>query len=137
MIDTLINNIRNSLISSDYKDVYSAFDSIPYYSKNNNVISTYVNIPEFETHTPVYALNTVFIPFSAVAEISVNAPADCSAENLFAFFSEYILPKLNDSDYHIYEVRKITLKPDTNIRKLVLKYNFRIEGIFRKENISS
>lgn len=136
MIDTIINNIRNSLVSSDYNAVYSAFDSIPYYSKNNG-FSTYIDIPEFETHTPVYALNTVFIPFSAVAEISVNAPADCSAESLFSFFSEYILPRLNDSDYHIYEVKKITLRPDTNIKKLVLKYSFRIDGIFRKENTSS
>lgn len=132
MIETIINNIRNSLISSDYKNVYSAFDSIPYYSKNSGIL-TYINVTEFETYNPVYAPDVIFIPFSAVVEINVNAPADCSAEILFRFFSEYILPKLNDSDYHIHKVKKISLKPDTNLKKLVLKYSFCMEGIFRKE----
>lgn len=136
MINTIINNIRDLLISSDYKAVYSAFDSIPYYSKGNET-STYIGLPEFETRNPVYALNTIFIPFSAVAEISVNAPADSSAEKLFAFFTGYIIPRLNNSDYHIYDVKKITLKPDTNLKKLVLKCDFRISGVFRKENPSS
>ena len=70
MIETIINNIRNSLISSDYKNVYSAFDSIPYYSKNSGIL-TYINVTEFETYNPVYAPDVIFIPFSAVVEKSV------------------------------------------------------------------
>jgi len=135
MIDTVINNIKNSLINNNCKAVYSAFDAVPYYSKNNE-ISTYIGMQEFETHIPIYSLNTVFIPFSAVAEISVHAPAEFSADKLFAFFSNYILSALNNSDYHIYEFKKITVKPDTNLKKLILKCDFCLSGIFRKENSS-
>lgn len=133
MIDNIIKNIKSLLLSDDYKAVYSSFDNIPYYNKNKG-ISTYIGIPEFETRNPIYALNTVFIPFSGCLEISVAASLDCSADSLFSFFGEYILPRLSDSEFHIYEVKKITLKPDTNIKRLVLKCQLRISGIFRKEN---
>jgi len=134
MIDTIIRNIIDILKSDSYKAVYSAFDNIPYYSKENQ-ICTYIGISEFDTKTPVYALSTVFIPFSSVIEISLTAPQDSSADILFSFFSS-IMSKLGDSDYHINEIKGISIKPDTNIRKLVLKSSFSISGIFRKENIS-
>lgn len=136
MIDKIIQDIKNIITSDTYKAVYSSFDSIPYYSKNSE-ISTYVGISEFETKTPIYALNTIFIPFSAAAEISLAAPMDCSADVLFTFFSDFIMSKLGDSDYHMREIKSLIIKPDTNIKKLVLKCEFCISGMIRKENTSS
>lgn len=135
MINTIIQNIKNVITTDDYKSVYSSFDNIPYYNKNKE-ISTYIGIKEFQTRKTVYSVNTIFIPFSAVAEISVTAPLDSSAETLLEFFDKNIMKKLNNSIYHYPEIKKLVIKPDTNIKRLVLQCEFKISGIFRKENLT-
>lgn len=135
MINTIIQNIKNVIMTDDYKSVYSSFDNIPYYNKNKE-IATYIGMKEFQTRKTVYSLNTIFIPFSAIAEISVTAPLDSSAENLLEFFDKNIMEKLNNSIYHNPEIKKLAIKPDTNIKKLVLQCEFNISGIFRKEKLT-
>lgn len=132
MIDIIIDDIKNIIKSDDCKAVYSAFDSIPYYCKSSE-ISTYVGVSSFETKRPIYTADTVFLPFYSTIRLDVTAPASYSADVLFRFFDEFILPRLNDSKYNIWEMKSLIIRPDTNLKKLVLKCEFNISGIFRKE----
>ncbi|MDE5946633.1 MAG: hypothetical protein K2G63_04930, partial [Oscillospiraceae bacterium] len=84
----------------------------------------------------VYSVDTIFIPFSAIVEISVTDSLNSPAENLFEFFNKNILSRLNNSIYNYPEIKKLVIKPDTNLKRLVLQCEFNISGIFRKENFS-
>ena len=78
MLTEIIDSVVNALRGNGADEVYSAFDAKPVEKKNRGIFTT-VGISAFESTTPIYTYNMIYLPFKAEIEINVTAPAQVSA----------------------------------------------------------
>ncbi len=129
MLETIINAIKAKLEENGADNVYSAFDNVNMESRSKSIF-TVVDISSFESSAPIYSLYTVYIPYKAEAEIKVTAPENCSMTDIYRYYDKFIgtaLAGFNGS------FKGMTVKFDSNIRRLVLTAKLSLSGIIRLE----
>ena len=128
IIESLVTELRNSGVT----EIYSAFDAIPV-SRKSSGFFTVADIGGFECDRPIYSQYTVFMPFKSEVLLSVTAPEDSRLDRLYSYFGsdiEPVLLSLSDLDCRL---SKVTVKHDSNIRRLVLTASFSVCGVERIE----
>lgn len=132
MLETIINAVKAKLQECGAHPVYSAFDNVPIERRDKGIF-TVVDISSFESSAPIYSLYTVYIPYKAETEIRIIAPEHCSMTDIYRYYDKFIgeaaagLYGLNGS------LRGMTVKFDSNIRRLVLTAKLSLSGIIRSE----
>lgn len=132
MLKNIIAEISQALLKHGAERVYSAFDSLPVSCKGREIFNI-VGIESCESSAPIYSQYTVFIPFKAEAAVSVAAPEDCAAEKLYEYFDEHILPAFEEVSSLTCKLKRLTVRTDRNINRLVLRADFSVSGISRLE----
>lgn len=136
MLKNVISEISLALADKGAEHIYSAFDNIPVAYKDREIFNV-IGVESFESSTPIYSQYTVYIPFKAEAAVSVAAPPDYPAEKLYSYFDEHILPAFESISSLTCSLKKLVIKKDSTIDRLVLKVNFSISGITRLERSAS
>lgn len=136
MLKNVISEISLALADKGTKHIYSAFDNIPVNYKGREIFNV-VGVESFESSAPIYSQYTVYIPFKAEAVVSVAAPPDYPAEKLYSYFDEHILPAFESISSLTCSLKKLVIKKDSAIDRLVLKVNFSVSGITRLERSAS
>ncbi|MDE5582914.1 MAG: hypothetical protein K2J08_04340 [Ruminococcus sp.] len=128
VIDDIIAKLRENGISH----VYSAFDSVSSERKSHGFF-TVVGINSFELQTPVYSQFTIFVPYKADLDLYVTAPEKFSMESLYKYFSENIMPSVMNFSGVNCNIRKISIKHDSNINRHVLTARLSVSGLEKFE----
>jgi len=136
MLKNIIDNVITSLHLSGAYEVYSAFDAIPTDRKNKGIFVT-VGIGSFESSMPIYSLSATYVPFKAEIEINVTAPENFSSADLYEYFDLRILPAIHKPEKLSCCLKKLSLRYDTNVQRLVLCVKLSAGGITRIERSSS
>lgn len=136
MLKNVISEISLALADKGAEHIYSAFDNIPVNYKGREIFNV-VGVESFESSAPIYSQYTVYIPFKAEAAVSVAAPPDYPAEKLYSYFDEHILPAFESISSLTCSLKKLVIKKDSAIDRLVLKVNFSVSGITRLERSAS
>ena len=131
MLKTIINSIIDELEAADVENVYSAFDA--YTIENKGDIFTIIGIGAFETAPPVYTMAYAYIPFSAEVDINVTAPQSMTMENLYDYYADNIESVLLNMTDMRYTLKKMSVKFDSNIQRLVLNVKLETGGITKLE----
>lgn len=119
MINSIISAAAAKLRAHGASPVYSAFDAVPVELKSGGIY-TVVGVSSFESSVPIYSLSTIFLPFKAELEIKVTAPKNYSAEQVYEYFAERIAPAAVELSGLGSFLKRIFIKFDSNIDRLVL-----------------
>lgn len=129
MLETIINAVKAKLEENGAHNVYSAFDNVRMESRSKDIF-TVVDISSFESSAPIYSLYTVYIPYKAEMEIKVTAPENCSMTDIYRYYDKFIAASLAGFNGSF---KGMTVKFDSNIRRLVLTAKLSFSGIIRLE----
>lgn len=129
MLETIINAVKAKLEENGADRVYSAFDNVPMESRKGGIF-TVVDISSFESSAPIYSLYMVYIPYRAETEIRVTAPENCSMTDIYRYYDKFIGAAAAGSNGSL---KGMTVKFDSNIRRLVLTARLSLSGIIRSE----
>lgn len=132
MLTEIIDSVVNALRGNGADEVYSAFDAKPVEKKNHGIFTT-VGISAFESTTPIYTYNMIYLPFKAEIEINVTAPAQFSAEELYSFYDSSIQPAVHELEGLSCSLKKLTLRFDSNVQRLVLCVKLSAGGMTKIE----
>lgn len=132
MIDAIINEFTGTLLKSGLKEVYSAYDAVSVERKSRNFY-TIIGIDAFEFQQPIYSPVTVFTPYKAEIYIDVTAPEKYSMQKLYEYFSEKIKPVIMEISGIDCYIKKVSMKHDTQINRLVLSAKISVTGIEKYE----
>ena len=132
MITSIISEIIKQISQNNSIPVYSAFDAVSIERKNREFFTT-VGLNSFELQTPIYSEFTIFIPYKAEININVTAPENYSMQKLYDYFSDNIKPSINQISDMNCSIRKISMKHDSNINRLVLIAGLSVSGIDKLE----
>ena len=135
MLRDIIQDIISRLRAQDVTDVYSAFDAKAVERKGKGFF-TVVGISAFESSAPIYSLYTVYVPFKAEVEINVTAPENYSMVQLYGYYDESISKAVEDVSGLTCRLTKMSVKFDSNIRRLVLTVKLAASGITKIERSS-
>jgi len=135
MLRDIIQDIISRLRAQDVTDVYSAFDAKAVERKGKGFF-TVVGISAFESSAPIYSPYTVYVPFKAEVEINVTAPEDYSMVQLYGYYDENISKAVEDMSGLTCRLTKMSVKFDSNIRRLVLTVKLAASGITKIERSS-
>lgn len=131
MIKNILSQISEALASFGITSVYTAFDNIPVSKKESRYIVVSVN--SFETASPIFSDRTIFLPYKAVAELSVIAPCTSALAELYDYFDSELLPLMDKLGSLTSSLRGVSMKYDSNINRLVMKIQLSVSGISRIE----
>ncbi|MDE6426245.1 MAG: hypothetical protein K2K89_08955 [Ruminococcus sp.] len=132
MIGSVINEIVEKLCKSGLKDVHSAYDAVSVERKSRNFY-TIVAPDTFEFQQPIYSPVTVFMPYKAEIYINVTAPENYSMHKLYEYFSENIKPVIMENSGMDCYIKKVSMKHDTQISRLVISAKISVTGIEKYE----
>lgn len=132
MIDSIIKEITEKLSQNGVTPVYSAFDAVAVDRKNRGFF-TIVNMGSFELQTPIYSEFTAFVPYRADIDIIVTAPENYRMEKLYEYFSDNVQPAVMKFSGMNCSLRKISMKHDSNINRLVLTAKLSVSGMGKFE----
>jgi len=135
MLNSIIEQVCTELRAFGASPVYSAFDAVPLTKKPDGIF-TVVGIEAFESTAPVYSPYIVYIPFKAEISIKVTAPPDHSLEKLYGYYSDKIAVAAGELSGLVCRLKKLSVKYDSNICRLVLTAVLSAEGITRIERSS-
>lgn len=119
MLNSIISAAITALEAHGATRVYSAFDAVPIELKRGGIF-TVIGVSSFESTSPIYSLSTIFLPFKAELEIKVTAPENYSAERVYKYFSEKIAPAAAEFSGLGSFLKRVSIKFDSNINRLVL-----------------
>ena len=131
MLKTIINSIIDELEAADVENVYSAFDA--YTIENKGDIFTIIGIGAFETSPPIYTMAYAYVPFRAEVDISITATKSMTMEELYDYYTDNIEAALLQMTDMRYTLKKLSLKFDSNIQRLVLNVKLETGGITKLE----
>lgn len=132
MINSIIQEIIRKLSHNGTIPVYSAFDAVSVERKNRGFF-TVVGLSSFELQTPIYSEFTIFVPYKADIDINVTAPENYSMNKLYQYFSDNIKSDIMEISGMNCTMKKISMKHDSNINRLVLTARFSVSGMDRLE----
>lgn len=132
MINSIINEIIEKLRASGLKEVYSAYDAVSVERKSRNFY-TIIGLDTFELHQPIYSPATVFTPYKAEIYMNVTAPENYSMQKLYEYFSEKIKPVIMENSGLDCYIKKVSMKHDTQINRLILCAKISVTGIEKYE----
>ena len=135
MLNAVIERVCRELKAFGAVPVYSAFDAVPVEKKTGGLY-TVVGIELFERTAPIYSEYIVYVPFQADVSIKVTAPQDCSLEKLYDYYSSKVSPAIGELTGLRCRLKKLTVKYDSNLSRLVLTAIVGTEGITRIERSS-
>lgn len=95
-----------------------------------------MGISAFESSAPIYSPYTVYVPFKAEVEINVTAPENYSMVQLYSYYDENISKAVEDMSGLTCRLTKMSVKFDSNIRRLVLTVKLAASGITKIERSS-
>ncbi|MDO4864333.1 MAG: hypothetical protein Q4A05_09215 [Ruminococcus sp.] len=125
----ILSQFRAELLAAGNENVYLAFDALPVRSKGEYF--TVLGIKSFEASAPVYSQYTVFLPFKAETEVSVYAPESENMQSLYRCFESSVRPALDAMTSMTTRVCRLSIKHDSNLRRLVLTAGVSVSGIRR------
>lgn len=131
MLKIVINRIIEVLEQAGNENVYSAFDAYSIDKKGSLFIV--VSVGAFETSAPIYSMYYAYLPFKAEAEQNVTAAKSMSMAELYDYYETFVEPalvKLTDINCSL---KKVAMKYDSNIQRLVLTVKIDVSGINRIE----
>ncbi len=128
MINSVIKAVASALVSAGAENVYSAFDAVPVEQKSRGIFTT-VGISSLECSAPISSAYTIFMPFKADVAVNVTAPRGFSEKALFDYYSSYIETALGRLSGLESRLKKLSVKYDSNINRLVLGAVFGIGGM--------
>jgi hypothetical protein len=131
MLKTIIDSVVEKFEDAGVENVYSSFDACPVEKKGS--LFTVVGIGALETSAPIYTLAYAYIPFKYGADINVTASKSMSADELCSYYQRDIEPVLLSMTDLECSLKKLSLKFDSNIQRLVLNVKADICGITRIE----
>lgn len=132
MIKTVINTVISAISETGAENVYSAFDAVPLEYKGRDIFTT-VGVSSLECSAPIFSAYSVFLPFHAETDISVAAPKDLSAGALYDYYTKYISAAVGELSGLNSSLKKLFIKYDSNISRLVLTAKVSISGISTME----
>ena len=132
MINSIIDEVVEKLSANGLKDVYSAYDAVPVERKSRNFY-TIIGLDTFESQQPIYSPATVFMPYKAEIYINVTAPESYSMQKLYEYFSGNIKPVIMENSGLDFYIKKVSMKHDTQISRLVLTAKISVTGIEKYE----
>ena len=131
MIKEILDSIVSRLNAADVENVYSAFDALPADKKGD--IFTIVGIGAFETCAPVYSHYSIYLPFRTEIDLNLTARRDTSMEALFNVYCESVEPVLMSMTDMKCSLKKMSIRFDSNIQRLVLNVKLSASGMSRIE----
>lgn len=108
--------------------VYTVFDNIPL-DKKSEIPFTVISVDRFESASPIYGYNSVFVPYTATVGISLIAPLGVDVTELYSFADMRILPVIGKIGGLQCKFGNISLKKDSNLNRMVMKIDFTAQGI--------
>ena len=132
MIKTVIDAVISAIKGAGAERVYSAFDAVPLEHKGRDIFTT-VGVSSLECSAPIFSAYRVYIPFSAETEISIAAPKELSAGALYDYYTEYISAAVGEISGLSSSLKKLVIKYDSNISRLVLTARLVVSGISTTE----
>ena len=132
MLKAIISQIKETLEENGVKNVYTAFDNIPLSRKPADVF-TVVSVGALESRNPVFSQYSIYVPFTADAEISIIASQNTSMTELYDYFEKYILPLAGKLASHKSMLKNLAVKYDSNISRFVMKISFSASGMVTLE----
>ena len=135
MLKDVIDKVINVLKKNGVNDVYSAFDNISTESKGKHIYSV-VGVSEFESSTPVYSLSYIYLPFKTDVEIRIVGAKESSLYAVYSYFDEKIQPSVLEMTAMNCSMKKLSMKFDSNIQRIVMSVRFSASGVTKLERSS-
>lgn len=131
MLKEILESIKEKFTEKGIRNVYSAFDAYPAAKKGE--LFTVIGIGAFETAQPVYSQFSIFLPFRTEIELNITARRDMSMDSLYNYYCESIEPVLTGMADMNCTLKKMSVKFDSNIQRLVLNVRMSASGMNRME----
>ena len=132
MLNTLIETMKTALLRAGASPVYSAFDAVRTDRKEKGIY-TIVGVDSFESFTPVYTPYVAYLPFRADVSVKITAPPDMPLETLYDYYSGKVADAFDEFMGLTSSLKKLTVKFDSNIGRLVLSAVLSTGGVTRIE----
>ncbi|MBR4626856.1 MAG: hypothetical protein IKO47_04025 [Ruminococcus sp.] len=132
MLNSIIERVVRELRTYGSDPVYSAFDAESVEKKGKGIY-TIVGVEAFESTAPVYSPYVVYIPFRADISVKVTAPPEFPMSRLFDYYSTKTAVAVGELSGLDCSLKKLSVKYDSNINRLVLTALLSSGGITRIE----
>lgn len=132
MLETIIGAVIEKLKECGASPVYSAFNNISIERRGKGIFIV-ADICSFESSAPIYSLYTVYLPYRAEVEVRVTAPENYSAADIYRYYDRYIGTAVSGMSGLNGSLKGMTVRFDSNIRRLVLTAKVALSGIIRSE----
>lgn len=131
MLKEILDSIVSQFTEKGVQNVYSAFDAYPVEKKGG--IFTIIGIGAFETAPPIYSQFSIYLPFKTEFEINVTGTKNMSMQAIYTYYCDNIEPVLKSMTDMNCSLRKMTVRFDSNIQRLVLTIKLSASGMDRTE----
>ncbi|MDE6035756.1 MAG: hypothetical protein K2G36_07600 [Ruminococcus sp.] len=132
MINKIIDEVIEKLSAKGLKEVYSEYDAIPADRKSRQFYII-IGSDTFESQQPVYSPANIFLPYKAVISVRVTAPENYSMNKLYEYFSGNVKPVIMENTGTDFYIKRVSMKHDTQISRLVLTAEISVTGIEKYE----
>ncbi|MBQ8959597.1 MAG: hypothetical protein IJ071_00015 [Ruminococcus sp.] len=119
MLTDIISDVKSRLAQAGVRNVFTAFDALPVDKKGE--CFTVVGVSSLSVEAPIKAPMTVYFPIRAEVEITLLAPESWSLEQIYGLFCEKIEPVLLELSGLTTRLKSLSLRPDSNLHRTVLK----------------
>lgn len=131
MIKEILSNMVTRLTEAGVENICSAFDAYPIEKKGQ--VFTVIGIGAFETCAPIYSHFSVYLPFKTEIELNLTANKDLSMPMLYDYYCDNIEPVIMGMTDMNFSLKKMSIKFDSNIQRLVLNVRLSASGMNRME----
>jgi hypothetical protein len=128
---SILEQFKTAIESLGNDEVYTAFDALPVRTKARSF--TVVGIRSYEASAPVFSPTIIFLPFKAEVEINVYARESEPMTALYTYFETYVRPAIDAVSGTTGRLCRLSMKHDSNLRRLVLTAGVSVSGIRRIE----
>lgn len=134
MLKEILDGMVTKLTEAGVENVYSAFDAYPIEKKGQ--VFTVIGIGALETCAPIYSQFSVYLPFKTEIELNLTANKDMSMPMLYNYYCDSIEPVVMGMTDMNCSLKKMAIKFDSNIQRLVLTVRLSASGMNRMERSS-
>ncbi len=123
----LFEEVLTRLRGDDLRDVYAAFDAVPYRTKPKKLM-TVLSEETVQIDAPFPGEDAGIYPFEAVFRVSVLIPMEMPLEQAEEFFRETVIPRMEALGSVSCDMKPAAV--DKTLERVVLEGTFRMKGIY-------
>lgn len=123
----ILSEIRNRLEDTSGKHIFLSYDTVPVRDKGE--IFNVLSMDRYEATNPIYSGTSAYMPVKCEITLTVFAPVNTSAEQLYDYYYSNFDTAINDLCGLYNRLKSLETVADNKLNRLTLKSTIEISCI--------